>query len=494
MAAVLASVAAPAVAVAAAPGPDTAAVYLTTPRGGKQLERRPDIRFTSSPGDSQFTVAVHPGTRLQPIRGFGAAFTDSSLWLLSKLSPTARHDVLVRLLDRGRGIGLSVMRVPMAASDFSASGPYSYDDLPAGRTDPKLARFSIAHDRAYVLPILREALAINPRLRLIASPWSPPAWMKTNASMFGVAVPGGPGTLAPDMYGPFARYFVRFIQAYRAAGVPIWAVTPQNEPLQPTADYPGMFLTAQQEASFVHEHLRPALRAAGLGAVRVFGYDYTWLQSEHYVPALVSALPGGRGLDGIAYHCYFGAPESMAALHRLYPRMEAIEDECSTGISVLSPIQVLVRSINNWATTVLMWNAALDPAGGPKMGSGCFNCIGVTTIDPARGRVAYTGDYYELGQASRFVRPGARRIAATVTPDAPVHGNSPVAGLEATAFRNPDGTVVVVATSSGPSMTLTVRRPDGKGIAYSLPEQQPPPDGTDNSQDAGVVTFIWKGR
>jgi glucosylceramidase len=481
----------PATATATAAPATSARVYLTTPGDGKTLQRQSDVHFTSSPPSSESQVVVTPSQRYQRMRGFGAAFTDSSLSLLAKLPDATRHEVLEKLLDPQNGIGLSVMRVPMGASDFSASGVYSYDDLPAGQTDPTLSHFSIAHDEAYVLPILREALAINPKLKLIANPWSAPAWMKTNSSMFGVAVPGGPGTLNPSDYGPLAQYFVKFIGAYRAAGVPIWAVTPQNEPLQPTADYPGMFLTPTQEADVVHNYLKPALRSAHLGGVKVYGFDYVWLGSESYVPPLMAQA--GSDLAGIAYHCYFGAPESMSAMHALYPGADTIEDECSTGISLLSPVQVLIRSANNWASTVLMWNAALDPSGGPKMGSGCVNCIGMTTVDPSSGKVSYTGDYWQIGQASKFVQRGARRVAVSVTPDTPVHGNAPVGGIEATGFRNPDGSVVVVATASGPPITFTLSRPDGKGFTYSLP-QDDGPNGTDNSEDAPVVTFVWGGR
>jgi O-glycosyl hydrolase len=431
---------------------------------------------------------VDPSQRFQAIRGFGAAFTDSSLWLLSRLTADKREETLRSLLDPRDGIGLSVMRVPMAASDFSASGMYSYDDMPPGQSDPGLARFSIAHDQAYVLPILRQALQIAPDLKIVASPWSPPAWMKTNDSMAGVSPTGGVGTLRPDAYEPLARYFVRFIQAYRRAGIPIWAVTPQNEPVQPTADYPGMILSAQQEATFVHDYLAPALRAAHLDT-RIYGYDNSYVGSEPYVGGLMAG-PAAQDLDGVAYHCYFGAPESMSAVHSLYPKLDAIEDECSTGISVLSPIQVIVRSVNNWASTVLMWNAALDPSGGPKMGSGCLSCIGVTTVDTASNSAKPTGDYWQLGHAGKFVQRGARRIQATVSPDPGSCGDSPVCGLEVSAFQNPDGSIAVVATNSGQDATFKVTRPDGQGFTYSLPGQQGP-EGTDNSADAAVATFTW---
>lgn len=474
-------------------------VYETEPHSDKGLERRQDLHFSSAASNADFTINVHPAQRLQRIRGFGAAITDTSAYLLSRLPAKKRHHVLVKLLDPRRGIGLSVMRVPMGASDFSASGVYSYDDMPAGQTDPKLRHFSIAHDRAYILPVLREALRINPKLRLIANPWSPPAWMKTNDSMFAVSL-GGPGVLKPDAYDPLARYFVRFIKEYRKAGVPIWAITPQNEPQQPTADYPGLILSAPEEAAFVRDHLKPAIDQAGL-RTRIYGYDYTWLHSEDYVGTLMSGpdLPLGLGgpaksaVDGIAYHCYFGAADSMSTIHGLYPNKDVIEDECSTGISVQSPIQVLLRSVNNWAGTVLMWNSALDPSGGPKIGSGCFTCIGVTTIDPGADTVAYTGNYWQLGQASRFVRRGARRIGADASPNLPTCGNNPVCGLELAAFRNRDGSKVVVATSSGPDLTFAIRRADGKQVSYALPQQQSP-NGTDNSVDAGVVTLVWGGQ
>lgn len=465
-------------------------VWATTPDREANLSRQHDVRFTKRPGSADSTITVHARRRLQRIHGFGAAITDSSALLLSKLPAAKRHLVLVRLLTRRRhGIGLDVMRVPMGASDFTASGMYSYDDRPPGETDPKLAHFSIAHDRAYILPVLREALRINPRLRIIANPWSPPAWMKTNDSMLG-AGPSGPGMLRPDAYGPLADYFVRFIKAYRRAGVPIWAVTPQNEPQQPTADYPGMLMTAPEESMFSRDYLSPGLKKAGLGRVRVYGYDYVWLGSEAYVGALMSGATADS-LDGIAYHCYFGAPESMSSFHADFPAKDIIEDECSTGISVLSPIQVVLRSVQNWASAVQMWNLALDPSGGPKIGSGCFNCIGVVTVDPDSGKVRPTGNYFELGQASRFVRPGARRIGIDASPALPACANDPVCGVEAAAFRNPNGSIALVVANSGPATKIAVRRPNGSGFTYSLPQQEPPA-GTDNSRDEGVATFLWR--
>ena len=476
-------------AVSAAAGTPVA-VYLTGNDGRTHLTRQPNLRFGRSASSASVTVGVDPAQRDQAITGFGGAFTDSSLYLLSKLPDAQRRTVLHHLLDASPGsgsAGLSVMRVPMGSSDFTASGMYSYDDN-GGLPDPTLAHFSIAHDNAYVLPILREALAIQPRLRILANPWSPPGWMKSNDSMLGVSPTGGPGVLDPQYYGALAGYFVRFIQAYRSAGVPVWAITPQNEPEQPAADYPGMFMTAAEEADFVQGYLAPALRAAHL-STWIYGYDHVWASSEPYASTLLAA--DGGDLAGIAYHCYFGAPDSMSAIHAAFPSADLIEDECSTGISALSPIQVLLRSVDNWASAALMWNVVLDPSGGPKIGSGCLNCIGMATLDPAKATVTYNGPFWQFAQAGAFLAPGARRIGSSVSPAPPTCASSPVCGIEDAAFQDPNGDTVVVVTNSGAqSQAFAVQRPDGQSFTYTLPAQNAP-NGTDDSRDASVVTFVW---
>src|SRR5260370_4003637 len=183
--------------------------------------------------------------------GFGAAVTDCSAWLISnKMSSSQRTTLMQKLFDPNQGIGISFVRIPMGASDFSVNGPYSYDDLPLGQTDPTLANFSIKHDTAYILPILQQALSLNPSLKFMANPWSPPAWMKTNGSMLGVNK-GQIGTLISSDYGPLAQYFVKFIQAYQAQGIPIYAITPQNDPLYTPGSYPDMLRAARLESNLV---------------------------------------------------------------------------------------------------------------------------------------------------------------------------------------------------------------------------------------------------
>src|SRR6266852_4508083 len=204
----------------------------------ESLLEKPPLRFGSFRIPA-LTIEVDDSVKYQQIDGFGASLTDSSAWLISKkLSAQQRHELLQMLFDPKKGIGLSMLRQPMGASDFALKD-YTYDDLPPGQTDPDMRHFSIDHDRAQIIPILREVLALNPNLKVIASPWSPPGWMKTSGSMI-------QGTLLPSAYAPLAKYFVRYVQAYEASGVPIFAVTPQNEPLNIPTDYPGMGMSADE--------------------------------------------------------------------------------------------------------------------------------------------------------------------------------------------------------------------------------------------------------
>ncbi len=280
------------------------------------------------------------------------------------------------------GLHLGFLRVPMGASDFSAQGvPYTYDDMPAGQTDPTLANFSIAHDRAYILPALRAALAENPRTLLLASPWSAPGWMKDSGVLSNPA--DLIGTLQPSAYAPLAAYFVKFLQAYRAAGVPIWAVTPQNEPGQNTT-YPGMNLTEAGEAAFVTQDLAPALRSAHL-PTRIYGYDNSWYGGGMGFAYALALGPAARDLAGIATHCYFGTAAEISGLHRVAPGLDQVVSECSPGSGLaFTTSQLEIAATRNWASAVTLWNLALDPAGGPVQppNYGCRGCTGVVTVDP----------------------------------------------------------------------------------------------------------------
>ena len=400
--------------------------------------------------------------------GFGAAVTDSSAWLIyNKMSSSQRNTVMRNLFDPKQGIGISFVRIPMGASDFSINGPYSYDDLPAGQTDPNLSNFSIKHDLAYIVPVLQQAHSLNANLKFMANPWSPPAWMKTNGSMLGVSN-GVTGTLNSGDYEPLARYFVKFIRAYQAQGIPLYAITPQNEPLYAPNSYPGMSWAASDENNFIKNNLSPALVSAGLSP-KIIPYDHNWNVTS-YAYTLLNDATTRRDIAGISWHCYLGDPSSMTAVHGSFPGSEVYETECSTGTSEapISTIDLLMQSVQNMARTVELWNIALDPNDGPHTG-GCADCLGVVTIDQFTGNVTYSNDYYQLGQFSKFVVPGAHHIASNT-----------LGSLADVAFKNPDGSKVVVAHNDGASSSNFQVLWGNQGFNYTLPA-------------GATVTFKWNG-
>jgi glucosylceramidase len=381
-------------------------VFQTTADLSQRLTRLPNLQF--GPGRRGRVVVIHVNDRIryQRVMGVGAAMTDSSAWLIHRLSRRARA-VLLNELFGAAGIHLSFLRLPVGASDFTASGsPYTYDDLPPGQSDPQLSHFSIAHDEAYIIPTLRRVLGFDRHLEILANPWSPPAWMKANQSLDNTRYRG---SLLPSAYEPLAEYFVKFIRAYARQGIPISAITPQNEPVA-SVPYPGMALPPGAESRLIVQHLRPAFAAAGLNT-KIYGYDSGW-ESTWYAGRLLSK--GGSALDGMAWHCYSGTPAVMSEVHRVHPTLDEIVSECAPGLTPYPTPDVVIGSMRNWASTVALWNVALDPAGGPvePPNSGCRGCSGVVTIDPRTRRVRDLPAYYQLGQVSAFVHPGAVRIGS----------------------------------------------------------------------------------
>jgi glucosylceramidase len=368
----------------------------------------------------------------------------------------------------------------MAASDFTVSAqPYSYDDTPSGQSDPSLANFSIAHDLAYIVPTLRQLLAINPGLELLANPWSPPAWMKANDSLGNT---GGQGTLLPSAYTPLANYFVKFLQAYASYGVPIQAITPQNEPSSGGGgvSYPGLTLPEPNEEQFIAQNLAPALNAAGLHT-KIYGNDLSW-NSTSYAGALASGS-ASRDLAGIAWHCYFGSSTAMTELHQSAPGLDQIVNECSPEIRSFGAPEFLISSLRNWASMVAVWNVALNPQGGPKeTPNGCPNCQGVVTINQGAHSFSLGNEYYQIGQVSSFVQPGATRIDS---PNFVTYGvnssnvESITAGLDDVAFVNPDGSEVLIAyDNSTQPIAFAVQSSTGY-FTYTIPAQ-------------AMTTFVWR--
>src|SRR3954462_7584036 len=461
---------------AAAP---SAHVWLTTPDGAMRMSDRGTVPFRDGPS-SALTVTVDPSRTYQRMDGFGASITDSSAHVLYRLDSKHRAAAMRDLFATDR---LSFLRQPMGASDFVAGPHYTYDDMPAGETDYGMHHFSIQHDRKQILPLLRTALELNPQLKVIGSPWSAPAWMKTNGSLI-----GGPLVDTPQIYEAYARYFVKFVRGYEGAGVPVYAVTVQNEPQNRNpGGYPGMDMPVAQEAKLI-EALGPALRDAGL-RTKILGYDHNWSEHPNDIastppgedpeteyPTLLLQTPASRWITGTAFHCYSGDASRQAQLHDAFPAKDIYFTECSgshgendtpeqifAGTLGWHADNLIIATARNWAKTMINWNLALDPAGGPHNG-GCGTCSGVITVGPGN-TFSYNAEYFTLGHAARFVKPGAVRIASS----------------EGAAFRNRDGTVALIVHNTTDAARPVRVGTGSRSAAYTLPP-------------GALATFVWRER
>ncbi len=481
----------PAAAAPGSPAPVSAHVWVTTSDGADKLSPMTPVAFSSAPVTAP-AIVVDPTLSFQTMQGFGGAITDSSATVLYRLSPAVRAATMRSLFDPVTGDGLDYLRQPIGASNFVATADYTYDDLPAGQTDYAQKHFSIAHDQAQILPLLREAKAINPRLQIIASPWSPPAWMKTTGSLVG-------GRLIDDprIYRSYALYLLKFVQAYRANGVTVNAITVQNEPQNRTpSGYPGTDMPSAQEEKVI-EDLGPMLRAAGL-PTQIFAYDHNWTEHPNDVaatppdetadinayPQNVLNSPAAKYVAGVAYHCYFGDPSAMTTLHNQFPDKAIYFTECS-GSQSADPANtfsdtlkwharnLIIGSPRNWAETVINWNLALDPSGGPHVG-GCATCTPIVTIGPG-DTVTRNAEYYTLGHLARFVQPGAVRIASTSFGTTGWNGQ-----VMDVAFRNPDGGTVLVAHNENDNPSTFAVREGDQAFTYTLP-------------GGALATFTWRG-
>ncbi|MGW8376493.1 glycoside hydrolase family 30 beta sandwich domain-containing protein [Streptomyces sp. ODS28] len=454
---------------AEAPGggdePRAARPWITTPDRSRLLEPGRPLPFHAT-GDDKApapTLHVDPSRTFQTMDGFGASLTDSSASVLYGMSGARRDEVMRSLFAPGErgGIGLSLLRQPVGSSEFVDGAHYTYNDLPPGETDLAQRHFGIAHDEPRILPLLRRARELNPRLKVIAAPWSPPAWMKEGGSLEGGSLKDDPAYFAS-----YARYLVKFVRAYARAGVPVHALTVQNEPQNRTPDgYPGTAMPVADQNRVIAE-LGPMLERAGLGHVRILSFDHNWslhpddrrdaeragADPEPDYPFDALRGPAARWIDGTAFHGYHGSAERQSALHRAFPgkgiwftegsgwhrRGEAYAEYFANTLRRHAQ-HLQIGATRNWARSVANWNLALDSGGGPVNG-GCGNdpagvCTGVLAVDG--DRVTRNAEFYTLGHMSRFVAPGAVRI-----------GTENAGALHNTAFRNPDGTVALVVTNT----------------------------------------------
>ncbi|WP_377272508.1 ricin-type beta-trefoil lectin domain protein [Peterkaempfera sp. SMS 1(5)a] len=455
---------------------ETVNVWLTTTddAGGRHvtrgLEQQAAVAFTAGTGGSGQNVTVDEGTRYQQFTGGGASFTDTAAWLLNSsgaLSAATRTSVMQKLFDPAAGIGLSFLRNPMGASDLARFG-YTYDDVAAGQSDPNLGSFSIAHDLADVVPLTKQARQLNPKLTVMATPWTAPAWMKDSGSLNG-------GWLKAEDYPAYAQYFVKYLQAYQAQGAPVNYVTVQNEPTC-CSGYPSMSWNGSGLQYFTKTNLLPALHAAGL-STKVLALDWNWDSYSGYGAPVVddATIRNDSLFGGIAWHGYGGDVSEQTTVHNQYPGVDAFDTEHSGGTWIGDQQQEDMHNIidytRNWGKSVTKWSLAVDQNMGPHNG-GCGTCTGLVTVhngDSRSGQVDYTVEYYDMGHLTKFVQPGAYRIASTA--------NSAVPNV---AWLNPDGSKALIAyNDSGATQTLRVDW-GGQNFAYTLPAHT-------------TATFTWNG-
>lgn len=410
-------------------GAQQAEIWLTTSDRQALLALQAGAEFTKERKPGLPAVIVADGMAYQTVEGFGASMTDSAAYLIHQRVPAERRqEVMEELFDFRKGIGVSFLRNPMGASDL-ARFHYSYNDLPPGQTDMRLERFSIDHDRQDILPLLKLALRINPLIRMMGSPWSAPGWMKTSGSMIG-------GSLKKEAYPAFALYFRKYIEAYSAEGVPVHYISMQNEPLYVPKDYPGMSVTAAEQADFLKNHLLPELDQARLHT-RVLVYDHNWDRPDYPMAVLADpVIAGSPRVAGTAWHWYGGTPGAMTLVHQLDPKRGQYVTEASGGTwiedQVKADFEAVIHSMRNYARAFVKWGLALDEKRGPNAG-GCNTCTGLIEVNGQTGEVKKTIDYYTLGHFSKFVRPGAVRVYSTNAP-----------GVIGAAFVNRDRSRVLV--------------------------------------------------
>ncbi|WP_420387067.1 glycoside hydrolase family 30 protein [Roseivirga sp.] len=398
------------------------------------------------------TIVIDSKQTFQEMDGFGYTLTGGSAMHLRGMSKEARRNLLEDLFSEDHGIGVSYIRLSVAASDLDPD-PYSYAEIPEGEVDSELNSFSIERDREYLIPVLKEILAINPDLRLMASPWSPPRWMKDNGDSRG-------GSLLPEFYATYAAYLVKYITAMKSEGIHIDAMTVQNEPLHP-GNNPSLLMLPEQQAEFVGQHLGPAFEANGIDA-KIIIYDHNADRPDY--PITVLNDPEARKyIHGSAFHLYGGEVEAISQVHEAHPDKHLYFTEQWVGAPGnfagdfnWHVRELIIGASRNWCKTVLEWNLSSNPSLEPHTDrGGCDRCLGAVTIDG--DQVTRNPAYYIIAQASKYVRPGSVRIYSNLSE-----------GLANVAFKTPEGGVVLIALNESDTDKSLKIELDGKTIETSL--------------------------
>jgi glucosylceramidase len=412
--------------------PRWARQFCTARDTGERLTELPPLALAPAAGEPDASVFIDTTLRFQEFLGFGGAFTEAASVTLDALPPERRDEVLRANFSPTQGHGYTLCRTHINSCDFSLCN-YAYTEVEG---DVALAHFSIDRDRRSLIPMIRDALRLSDgNLRLFASPWSPPAWMKTNGQM------NGGGKLRAEYRQTWAQYYVRYIREYALAGIPIWGLTVQNEP-EAAQTWDSCLYTGEEERDFVRDHLGPALRDAGLGHVKLIIWDHNRDRLYERAKVVLDDPRAARFVWGVGFHWYCGDHfDNLQLVHEAYPDKHLVFTEgCQEGGPHLGSwdtgeryARSIIEDLNRWTVAWVDWNLVLDVTGGPNHAGNL--CSAPILVDTAAREVLYQSSYYYIGHFSRFIRPGARRVGCAKTLDE----------LDATAFLNTDGTVAVVA-------------------------------------------------
>lgn len=428
-------------ATAFAAGPVSARAFVTDPAYPEKYLQPSGLGIERN-AKAGTTLAINPLAVFQEIEGFGAAITDSTVITLNALPAAKRQQILRSIFHPAEGMNMNYLRVPIGASDFGTN-VYTYLDLPPGQEDPKADKFDFSR-AAPTVQMLKEIKAINPGIRLLLSPWSPPAWMKDSGRLEG-------GSLRPNRFDAYARYLLRSIQAFEAAGLKVDAITVQNEPFYSTEKYPSMRMEVEDQVRFIQDFFYPLLRAAGL-PTRIFALDHNYDYRKE-ADQLSRSLAGK--ISGLAYHCYGGEFRDMAE-----SPLPVYQTECTSGDWAGD----FADSLRFWLDTQVVgaglignrlslgWNLALDENHGPYVGQ-CENCRGMIDVNRRNQTVTYNPELIALAHAGKFLKAGARRIGTAKPTDA---------GYAYIAYRNPDEEIVAVVQNMG-SRRRDFLLPKGEG-------------------------------
>jgi glucosylceramidase len=401
------------------------------------------------------TVYFNDQIQFQQIEGFGYTLTGGSAYLLHQMPVQNRLAILKELFGKGpNDLNVNFLRISIGASDLDAT-VFSYDDLQEGEVDPDLIKMTIAKDQEFLVPILKEIQSIQPNLKLIASPWSPPVWMKDNGKFKG-------GHLLSKYYETYAQYFVKYIQLMRAEGVQINAVTIQNEP-EHGGNNPSMLMTAVEQNTFIKNHLGPAFKKQGLQTEIVI-WDHN-ADNPNYPIQILNDSVTKSFISASAFHLYLGHEFALSKLHQAHPDKKIYFTEQWTGAKgsfagdfMWHMEHIIIGTMTNWSSMVLEWNLANDPTYGPHTPGGCTECLGALTIDGSD--LKRNVSYYIIGQVAPFIPAGSARIQT----------KSSSAQIKSIGFKRPDGKKVLVALNTGKETVFTIDF-EQKKYNFTLPEK-----------------------